>query len=70
MKSSPKKPDPVEAERGRIRMFLQTELADFENQQKQFYASMMLADGAAQATRVALRKLDEPNTPSEKGPTP
>jgi len=59
MKTKPVKPDPVEAERGRIRTFLQTELTDFENQQKQFYASMMLADGAAQATRVALKKLDE-----------
>lgn len=66
----PFKPDPVAQERQRIRFFLQSELTDFENQQKQFSAQMLLADGAAQAVRNALKKLDEPNTPSEKGPTP
>ena len=65
-----KKPDPVTTERTRIRTFLAAELQDFENQQKQFSAQALLSDGAAQAVRAALKKLDEPNTPSEKGPTP
>ena len=70
MMTKPAKPDPVEVERSRIRAFLEKELQDFENQEKQFSTQSLLANGAAQATRVALKKLDEPNTPSEKGPTP
>lgn len=65
MKTTQPKSDPVEAERARIRAFLTTELTDFDNQKASFYAQMMLADGAAQATRVALKKLDEPTAPAE-----